>query len=66
MKLQELREAAAHAVERGWKAVVLLTPEGWEPPAGFPRRELMCVNAMKQRVVRVKTRALVGWLERAE
>lgn len=44
--------------------MTLTLPANWKAPAGFPRRELLSVNAKGERNVRVLAHRVVEWLEK--
>ena len=46
--------------------IQLVLPVGWKRPPGFPRYELLCVNAWQQRVVSVSARRLDEYLKGIE
>lgn len=59
--LQDLRDMC-----RGKTEVTLCFPQGWKAPRGFPRGELLCVNAHGERVRAINTKRLLAWCDLAE
>ncbi len=65
MSIEELEADCRAYIKRNGKeraAVTIVLPEGWKPPRGFPRRELLCVNSAGQRVCRVNAWRLLRFL----
>ena len=63
MNLAELKIAAQTCLAHGLTHMNVWTPQGWKPPKGFPRRELLCVPAMGGRTSSVDAAKLVKWCE---
>jgi len=62
MTLAEMRQRA----EADPDYCVLVTPEGFRPPQGFPRGELLCENTDGQRVRRYDSSKILAWVSMAE
>ncbi len=62
MKDATLQIAVQTAVEQGWPTFTIWTPQGWQAPKGFPRRELLCCPSEGGRTWRVDSLRLLAWL----
>ena len=60
--IDDLRLLASH----GGDTVTCVTPPGWKAPAGFPRGELLCVNAKGERVRLYKSAKILAWCDRTD
>lgn len=58
----ELLAHAYAAIAVGGRGMTITLPPGWRRPAGFPRCELLSVNAAGDRNVRVMAHRVIEWL----
>lgn len=65
MTIDELRVHACAVIAAGGRGMTLTVPPGWKRPPGFPRCELLSVNAQGERNVRVLAHRVIEWLARA-
>lgn len=59
----ELRDLAYAVISAGGRGMTITLPHGWRRPAGFPRCELLSVNAAGERNVRVLAHRVIEWLD---
>jgi hypothetical protein len=58
----EALAAEARALEReGLKHMTVWTPQGWKPPAGFPRRYFLSAPTSGGRNYHVRVDKLLAW-----
>lgn len=62
MKPEDLKQHAQAVLAAGGRGMTLTLPPGWKRPPGFPRGELLSVNAKGERNVRVLAHRMLEWL----
>lgn len=64
MRVEALAQACRAAIARpGAKPrISVALPRCWRAPKGFPRRELLCVNGLGERVYSIPADRLLRWL----
>ena len=65
MTPDQLRIHEYAVLAAGGRGMTITEPKGWKAPAGFPRRELLSVNAKGERNVRVLAHRVIEWLDKA-
>ena len=58
-----IKLAAQTCIDAGGLNVTLETPPCFEPPKGFPRGELLCVNSEGKHVKSYNAKKLLKWLQ---
>ena len=53
-----------HFIAAGQSRMTLTLPPKWKPPRGFPRGELLSVNAAGERNVSLDAMRVLAWCER--
>ncbi len=61
----ELRERAYAVIAAGGRGMTLTVPIDWVKPAGFPRCELLSINARGEKNLRVLAHRVIEWLNRS-
>ncbi len=64
MTERELHDHAAAVIAAGGRGMTITAPPGWKRPPGFPRCELLSVNAKGERNLRVLAHRVMEWLAR--
>lgn len=64
MTVDELRTHAYAVIAAGGRGMTITLPPGWRRPLGFPRCELLSVNAAGDRNVRVLAHRMIDWLNK--
>ena len=60
--IDAIKLAAQTCIDAGGLNVTLEIPPCFEPPKGFPRSELLCVNSMGNNVKSYNAKKLLKWL----
>lgn len=59
-----IRPIVQEAIDGGYR-VTMVTPKGFKPPKGFPRGELLCINADGDSVKQYDPVKVMRWLDTA-
>ncbi len=62
MTERELHQVAMDSLSIGATRLTITVPADWKRPPGFPRCELLSVNAKGERNLSVKAHRIIEWL----